>query len=221
VPGEPYLINFRENEVYECGATLLTLLACPRDDEQGSFRSDLHASLCAHFLWATHLSDPDDNRPISVKPFYVFRAREVIDRHTALIGRRLGERMVAARMAIPLLQEVALGHSPALPSSIKRLSINQLAEFVLEDAGQSDPGNVESRIWRPSLPVIHLAAAAAVAGQERVKAGEAWPEDYLHSPTTAAPSGRTTSSRVCVNAILALSAFASACFNSASRVPPS
>jgi hypothetical protein len=44
----------------------------------------------------------------------------------------------------------------------KRLSINEMCRLVLDDAGQAEPANVESRIWRPSLPVIHLAAATAV-----------------------------------------------------------
>src|SRR5690349_18667897 len=34
-----------------------------------------------------------------------------------------------------------------------------MAELVLSDAGQSDAENVETRIWRPSRPVIHLATA--------------------------------------------------------------
>jgi hypothetical protein len=45
-----------------------------------------------------------------------------------------------------------------LPGGMTRLSLNQLAELVAEDAQQS-PENVETRIWRPSIPVIHIAAA--------------------------------------------------------------
>ena len=33
---------------------------------------------------------------------------------------------------------------------------------MLEDAEQTEPENIEARVWRPSLPVIHLAAATAV-----------------------------------------------------------
>jgi hypothetical protein len=45
---------------------------------------------------------------------------------------------------------------------MKRLSINQLAELVLDDTRFTDPDNVETRIWRPSLPVIHLCSAVQV-----------------------------------------------------------
>src|SRR5262249_13708644 len=60
---------------------------------------------------------------------------------------------------------------PSLPSKIKRLSLNQMAEFVMEAAGQSDANNVKNRYFVPSRPVIHLAAAAAVLGQAIRKRG--------------------------------------------------
>src|ERR1700736_4823117 len=59
--------------------------------------------------------------------------------------------MVAARMAVPFLQEVELGKRPKLPKSIKRQSLNEMAAFVAGEVGQSEPQNVESRVWRPSL----------------------------------------------------------------------
>jgi hypothetical protein len=42
------------------------------------------------------------------------------------------------------------------------MSINQMALLVLKDTGYTEPENVETRIWRPSLPVIHLATAIQV-----------------------------------------------------------
>lgn len=42
---------------------------------------------------------------------------------------------------------------------MKRVSINELARLLLDDVGYTEPENVETRIWRPSLPVIHLASA--------------------------------------------------------------
>jgi hypothetical protein len=58
-----------------------------------------------------------------------------------------------------------------LPKSIKRLSLNEMAAFVAGEARQSEPQNVESRIWRPSLSVIHLAVAALIIGTDHVRAG--------------------------------------------------
>ena len=65
-------------------------------------------------------------------------------------------------MAIAFLKEALLGRVPELPAGVKRLSINQLAELVLGDTKFTGPDNVETRIWRPSLPVIHLCSAIQV-----------------------------------------------------------
>ena len=43
------------------------------------------------------------------------------------------------------LAACALGH-------LQRLSVNQMAEFVLKDAGQADAGNVERRLWGRAAP---------------------------------------------------------------------
>jgi hypothetical protein len=70
--------------------------------------------------------------------------------------------MVAGRMAIAFLKDALPGRVPELPAGVKRLSINQLAELVLGDTKFTEPDNVETRIWRPSLPVIHLCSAIQV-----------------------------------------------------------
>ena len=168
---QPIGINFQNNEIYECGATLLALLAYPVDDKNDNRRANIHASLCRHAIEFQYLSNPDDWRPKLVKLPYVFRDAKIAGRDVKFAAKRLGERLVAARMAIPFLQRANSGRAPALPRAIKRLSLNEMAAFVLEDAGQSDAGNVKQRCWTPSRPVIHLAAAAAVTGQALKKAG--------------------------------------------------
>jgi hypothetical protein len=164
-------LNFDRDETYECGALLLTVLACPMNLD-GERSVQIHRSLCARALWLSFAAKPDDWTPISVKPQYVFQDKKVIDRDVRFTEKRLGERMIAGRMAVPFFQR-ANGSAPALPKAIKRLSINQMAEFVLEDAGQKDSENVEKRVWRPSRGVLHLAAAAALVGQLHSRAGRA------------------------------------------------
>jgi len=168
---QPVGISFQNNEVYECGATLLALLAHPADDKNDNRRAHIHASLCRHALEFQHLSNPDDWSPKPVKLPYVFRDAKLAKRDVIFAAKRLGERLIAARMVIPFLQRAEPGQAPALPETIKRLSLNQMAAFVLDDAGQSDAGNVKRRYWAPSRPVIHLAAATAVTGQALKKAG--------------------------------------------------
>ena len=79
--------------------------------------------------------------------------------------------MVAGRMAIAFLRRADLVATSPLLQGIKRLSLNEMAAFVAEDAGQVDPINVERRVCAPSRPVIHLAAAAVMLGQRLNKRG--------------------------------------------------
>jgi hypothetical protein len=74
-------------------------------------------------------------------------------------------------MTIPFLLRADSGATPPLSQGIKRLSLNEMAAFVAEDAGQVDPINIERRVWAPSRPVIHLAAAAVMLGQRLNKRG--------------------------------------------------
>ena len=174
-------VSFERSEIHECGAALLTVLTAPQgsvDDE----RADRFTSLCAKGIELEHLMNPDAETPITVKPKYVFRDREIVDRDVRYVARRLGERMVAGRMAIAFLQRAELGPAYRLPKGLERLSLNALAAFVSEDAGQADATNVLRRIWKPSRPVIHLAAAAARIGQRLRQLGHpTWLETFLFS----------------------------------------
>lgn len=68
-------------------------------------------------------------------------------------------------------QRAQLGRMPSLPKEIQRLSLKQMAEFMLDDARQAEAGNVEPRIWAPNRPVIHFAAAAPIVGLQLRKSG--------------------------------------------------
>jgi len=156
-----HLVDFNRVQIYEAGAMLVTLLAYPgasgSDEER---RSQLHASLCAYMLRASYEVDPDlATLPQIIKPIYPLQTERDCRKSLRSLPRLLRDRMVAARMAYPFLKEAESGKTPALPAGLKRFSLNQMAELVLSDAGQADAENVETRIWRPSRPVIHLATA--------------------------------------------------------------
>jgi hypothetical protein len=151
-------IDFDQLTVYEAGALIVTWLAYPDGNED--LRGGVHAALCACVIRATAEDNPEwANAPQTLKPIYALRTETEIDRSLRQLQRRLRDRMVAARMAYPFLHEVNFGQAPKLPPGVRRFSINAMSELVLQDAGQSDPENVETRVWRPSLPVIHLATA--------------------------------------------------------------
>lgn len=157
-------IDFDRLEVYEAGAFLVTLLAYPEEGEET--RSEVHASLCAHALRVKCAIEPDWALPSQpMKPIYALRRQDENDRFLRTLERRVRDRMVAGRMAIGFLKEALTGE---VPPGIKRVSINELARLLLinelarlllDDVGYTEPENVETRIWRPSLPVIHLASA--------------------------------------------------------------
>jgi len=130
-------LSFERNEVYECGAALLTILANPQEID-GERSGQLYLSLCGKALWLRRWLSPEDCTPITVKPQYVFRDYQSIDRDVGFVVKRVGERMVAGRMAIPFFQLAQLGRLPSLPQEIQRLSVNQMTEFVLDDAGQAE-----------------------------------------------------------------------------------
>ena len=148
-------IDFERLEVYEAGAFLLTLLAYPEESEET--HSEVHASLCAHALRVKCATDPEWAIPSHpIKPIYALRRQDQNDRALRTLERRVRDRMIAGRMAIGFLKEAVTGE---VPPPLKRLSINELAQLVLDDVGYTEPKNVETRIWRRSLPVIHLASA--------------------------------------------------------------
>src|SRR5581483_5312453 len=161
------VLDARHLSLFECGAALLALLAFPSATD--AERTEIAASLCASHLRAVfkESGNPDD----LVKAKYAFRDEQLIKKDLKTIDRLVRDRLVAAEVVIPFLQK-AEGHSPRLPSGIKRLSINQLSEFLMGRAEQSIPENFKSRVWAPSLPVIHLAAAVAVAINDRERRGE-------------------------------------------------
>jgi hypothetical protein len=155
------LIDFNRLTVYEAGALLVTLLAFP--DASDETQGNVHASLCNYALKIRSALEPDWTiLPQPIKPLYAFRSERDCNRDLRTLVRRWRDRMVAGRMGIAFLKEALPGQVLELPPAMKRLSINQLAELVLDDTRFTDPHNVESRIWRPSRPVVHLASAIQV-----------------------------------------------------------
>jgi hypothetical protein len=161
-------INFQDNEVYECGAALLSLLADPSAQEGSLVVQRVRASLCAKALRHAY-RPPDDTTPVFMKPRYAFQEVSILETDCKQVNRKLQDRLVAGRIAIGLLVDSEHRDAVQLPPELARLSVNALAEFVADDAGQSDATNVKKRVWTPSAPIIHLAAATTTIGQERQK----------------------------------------------------
>lgn len=166
---EEILVNLKDRMTYEAGAVLLTVLALPGGTDLK--RGEVHASLCALALRTMYddLGAPEAMSPQLMKQIYALRDPERIEQDRKMLFRRFRDRMVAARMAIAYLKWAETGEPPELPGG-KRVTLNNLSDMVLATAGGGDSGNVETRVWRPSLPVIHVAAAVAVVSDQLERA---------------------------------------------------
>jgi hypothetical protein len=166
-PPRKLVLDAKNQSFFECGASLLALLAFPSSNDAD--RAEIAASLCSTHLRAKfkEAGNPEE----LVKAKYAFRDEGTIRKHLKNLDRLVRDRMVAAHVAIAFLQK-AVGHSPNLPSDVKRISLNQLSEFAMGLANQSNPENFKTRVWRPSRPVLHLAAAVAVATSDRERIGQ-------------------------------------------------
>ena len=83
------------------------------------------------------------------------------NKHASLILR---DRILAGNMAVPLIAKAARITVKFAPDGSDLSSLNQIAAKLAEligGKGGGDVGNVKTRIWRESKPVLHLCAALA------------------------------------------------------------
>jgi hypothetical protein len=159
-------IRFDAAAPYEAGAALLTALIWPEAIDNDFDMAQRFTCLCQ--LYLTHLrsgGEPDETWESStqrIKPTYLMQPWDLVVQFEEELQRRLPVRMAAADIVAPFLRE-AHGLSIDLPPGVPRLSLNAMSAHVLPDTGESDPHNIEKRTWRPSRPVVHIAAALAAA----------------------------------------------------------
>lgn len=174
------IINFDNAPIYEVAAQVLTILMFSGPNDTDDIRGHVRMSLCA---WAIHRRAELDaqwgEELQAMRPVYAIWPTKEVDRDMARINRRMRSRMTAGRMAMVFLKKAHHGEVPRVTPPLKRLSINQVAEWALPDSGLTDTANVKSRAWRPSLPVLHLAAAAEFVRQMYEKAGQPLSYDDL------------------------------------------
>jgi hypothetical protein len=155
-----FALDFTRCTSYECGATLLTLLAYPEPAAGEEALARRHQSLChLHLLDKSHTDETWSIAPQQIKPCYAFVDVVQIQKDLRQFDRRIRDRLQASKMANLFLCEAPQNTVPPLPGGIARLSLNEVSHVLADDVPGFVPSNVESRIWRPSLPVIHIAVA--------------------------------------------------------------
>ena len=168
---QPLPLSLGSGPAYEAGAVLLSALAWPELVADQAAMGERHAALCQYGVRLLAAADEEWARsPQPIKPIYLSVAEHQVQRVRRELFLRLAQRLAAARMVIPFLQE-ASGAPARLPRGMSRLSLNSLAEVAANDLNLSDAGNVGTRVWRPSRPVIHIAAAIEVASEMEAREG--------------------------------------------------
>jgi hypothetical protein len=157
-PTEPrvYPIDLRTQTPYEAGALLLVLIAFPNESEEELAK--FHAALCASALTMRAKTDVDWATAFqTIKPVHFSMPPNIAKRRLRRIEHALDKRLTAGHIANALIFKT-LGCSVKLPKDCERFTLKQLIKAALRDQ-RYDAENDEQRVWRASLPAIHLAAA--------------------------------------------------------------
>ena len=171
-------IDLSKTRSFEAGAIVMTILALPDGDEEA--RGGMIFSLCHLALRDQYgPENPDSVREQLLKPVYAFRTEAEIRRDLRTFDRRVRDRLIAADMAFALLKKKTGTLPPKLPKDLNSFSLNALsaraARFLPKPrtpGDERDQGNIETRIWRTSLPVIHLAMSLATFTQAWHRQGQ-------------------------------------------------
>ena len=175
---QAYEVDLSGPDLFDVAALLISHLAWPASSDT-KHRSGFYLSFYAWCVRERAARDPCwGEQPQFIQPNAVCRSESDIARDIRTLERRLRDRLTAGHIAMAVLKETGLGVMPTLPAGAKRLSINQMIEHM--DLGLSAVDNVAKRVWRPSLPVVHLCAAWASVQQEHWTAHET-PADLITS----------------------------------------
>lgn len=155
-------LNMAATEPYEIGAAATVLMCWPGEADEAK-RAEQHVRLCAWAVRKLVADEPGGElRPWPIKPVYAFSSGAF---RLDAIERRRDLRLRMGYLAMPFLKTAALGANETF-KGMSGLSVAALIDWI----GDVEPGlgrevdgaNFRQREWRPSLPVIHLAAAARV-----------------------------------------------------------
>ncbi len=181
-----YVLDTTCHEPFEIGANLVAILAFPGDQERDPQAQAVEA-LCADVVRITCQTDREHRAWWSARfPAYAAIDAAESRRRLRTLHRRLRDRMKAAQMALGFFDEAnrrlfaAMAEAypdleaqigevevrpTLLPDGVARHSLNALIRYHFPQSNDDGWHNQEQRIWRRSLPVIHLAAAIHVLGR--------------------------------------------------------
>jgi hypothetical protein len=164
------VIDFRRHPPYVASAALWSILAYPGDNEFDE-RNQLHKDLTGYALRTVDVDEAFVPKN-ALEAGWLMRAQESAKSVKPLIyyHDRIRHRCCATNMAMPFLMH-DLGRPVRLPPNMKTLTMRAARKACSLDE-RTDTKNVKTRYWRPSLPVLHLACAYSIIGQEHNLFGE-------------------------------------------------
>ncbi len=164
MPRETVAINLTSLPVYEAGGVFLAWVAHPGTDEETK-RERLYRALCREAI--IQLAEGDAEfawKPQALKPgFFIMgtdEARRVLKEGSICIRDRM---TAAAWRLLPFIKQKLIGIEIKVEGL--RLTAENMAIFAADDLGwkEGNESNVKTRIFKPTRPVIHAAAALANA----------------------------------------------------------
>lgn len=146
---------------YEAAALVLTLLTFPPDGPPNASLDQRYDEICAYVIRRLAERDPEwASEPRALRPTHALISSDRVATVARTMQTALERRLDAGRMAVPFIDQAVLGDAAAkLPPGAKRLSLNEAAAYAAGTDG--DASNLETRAFRPSVPVLHLCAALA------------------------------------------------------------
>ena len=185
----PLPCDFSRCEPYEIGALIAAWMCWPTIADDAA-REARFTEMCGWSFRQLVTRHPgSENFPCVVKPIYALVNPARFDYGSKEFGKRLGRTFAFGHDATVFLKAAATGKEE-LFRGMKKLTLSSLLDSRADAAAAAgkplpDAANFR-RLWRPSLPVIHIAAAWQVVQQDYDRAGRRIdPQGFFHNPLIA------------------------------------
>jgi hypothetical protein len=118
--------------------------------------------------------------PQLIKPGYALLLESEVRTASRTVDRRLRDRLQAAIVVKPFLEQATTAQPPTLPPEVQKLSLEHMAKYLLfrdkSDHDHGDVKNLHARVQRSSLDASTIEFNAALRTIVRRDSGERYRE---------------------------------------------
>lgn len=148
------IFDFAVTEPYEIAATLFSLIAYPPSQYKSDKIDLCMMGLITKYLhWKRRTDDTWASSYQKIKPIFLDLKESQFEQIEKKFDETLQDRLNATFIAKRWLEEAKN------PESIQRPTIQAFIDELADYEGISDIDNLRARVWRKSIPVIHLSMA--------------------------------------------------------------